>query len=82
MAVASWGLFWWLAFPRHEICALTFPAPAGCGAGRVPEATFWTVVTVALLGAAVFAPAARWRRLGGIGLFGAAVWGFFAVLYA
>jgi hypothetical protein len=85
-AAAGWVVFWWLAVPRHQICSLTFPAPAGCGSGRVPVAAAWSLVTVALYGAmlvaAVRAPRSGWPVTAGLGLVIAVVAGYFSVLYA
>lgn len=45
-AIAVAGIFglWWLALPRHEVCVMTHPAPAGCGDHRVLPALIWTVL--------------------------------------
>ncbi|GIM95029.1 hypothetical protein [Paractinoplanes toevensis] len=86
LLVVGWGAFWWLAVPRHEICALTFPAPAGCGAGRVAVAALWSLITAVLYGVALLvavrAPRSRWPVTVALALILAVVYGFFAVLYA
>ncbi|MFC6018153.1 hypothetical protein ACFP2T_18330 [Plantactinospora solaniradicis] len=88
LTVAAWSAFWWLAVPRHEICAMTLPAPAGCGSGRVPVAALWSVVTLGLYAVVLLlAPrmsGRRWWGMGGavLGLIVGVVWGYFSVLYA
>jgi hypothetical protein len=86
MTLAAWLIFWWLAVPRHEICPMKLPAPAGCNSGRVPVAAFWTVVTGALYGVtlllATLRPDRRWWFAGLLGLLLAAVRGWYSVLYA
>jgi hypothetical protein len=86
LTVAALGVFWWLAVPRHEICAMTLPAPAGCGSGRVPVAVLWSAVTVGLYGAVLLlaakASTRRWAMVAGLGLIVGATWGYSAVLYA
>jgi hypothetical protein len=78
--------FWWLAVPRHDICPMLLPPPAGCGSGRVPVAVLWSAVTVALYGAVVLLaarkPGRRWGVAAFVGLVIGVVWGHFAVLYA
>jgi hypothetical protein len=81
LLAAACAAFWWLAFPRHEICSLTFPAPPGCNADRVPIAALWSVAAAACYAGVVFLPA-RARVTAVLGLVIAVVWGFFAVLYA
>jgi hypothetical protein len=84
--MGAWGAFWWLAVPRHEICAMTLPAPAGCGTHRVPLATLWSVVTaglyVVVLRLAARAPRSRWWIVAAFALIIGVVWGYFSVLYA
>jgi hypothetical protein len=86
LLLGAWAVYWWLAVPRHDICPLTLPAPAGCGSGRVPVATFWTVGTGVLYGLtlllAVLRPDRRWWFTGLLGLVVAAVRGWYSVLYA
>lgn len=86
LTVGAWAAYWWLAVPRHEICAMTLPAPAGCGSGRVPVAALWSVVTLGLYGvvllSAVRAPRRRWGSVAVLGLIIGAVWGYFSVLHA
>ncbi|MGC5052226.1 hypothetical protein ACLQ2S_12320 [Micromonospora sp. DT48] len=65
IAAAAWVGYWWLAVPRHDLCAAVLPAPAGCrAADRVPTATTWTVVVaviaLAAAGLAVVRPRRRW----------------------
>ena len=84
VAVAACAGYWWLAIPRHDICAMVLPAPAGCAAaGRLPAASLWTAVVV-ILGAVTVAGAFGRRRLlvtGLAGLVVAAPYGYFSVLY-
>jgi hypothetical protein len=86
LTAGAWAVFWWLAVPRHEICALTLPAPAGCGSGRVPLATLWSVLTAGCYGAVVLAaaraPGRWWGIAAALGLIIAVIWGYFSVLYA
>jgi hypothetical protein len=86
MTLAAWLIFWWLAVPRYEICPAIHPAPAGCHSGRVPVAVFWTVVTGALYGLtlllATLRPDRRWWFAALLGLFLAALRGWYSVLYA
>ncbi|MEU4624924.1 hypothetical protein AB0G04_33745 [Actinoplanes sp. NPDC023801] len=86
LTLAAWLMFWWLALPRHDICQMTLPAPAGCNRDRVPVAVFWTVVTGALYGVTallrVWRPGRRWWFTGLFSLFVAAVWGYWDVLFA
>jgi hypothetical protein len=85
VALGAWSVFWWLAVPRHEICAMTYPAPAGCGSARVPVATFWSAVTAGSYGVMLLLGARRyehgWWVVGLLGLIVGSVWGFFSVLY-
>jgi hypothetical protein len=86
LTVAAWAAFWWLALPRHDICAMTRPAPAGCDSGRVPVAVLWSAVTAVLYGVVLFlavkAPERRWRVVVLLGLITAVAAGYFSVLYA
>lgn len=86
LTVVSWGVFWWLAIPRHEICPMIRPAPAGCNSGRVPVAGFWTAATAFTYLILVFLerrPAhSRWRTLALLVLVLALARGFHAVLFA
>ncbi|GAA0455934.1 hypothetical protein Ade02nite_04750 [Paractinoplanes deccanensis] len=86
LAVGGWLVFWWLAVPRHDICAMVYPAPAGCGADRVPVAALWTVVTAVLYGIVLFsAGRPRRRRPGTLALTGLTITapcGYVSVLYA
>ncbi|MEV4512236.1 hypothetical protein AB0K00_25140 [Dactylosporangium sp. NPDC049525] len=85
VTVGAWLGFWWLAVPRHEICAMTLPAPAGCGSGRVPVAVLWSAITLGLYGVVLLVaakvPRRRWGILAVLGQIIAAAWGYFAVLY-
>ncbi|WP_146017573.1 hypothetical protein [Verrucosispora sp. ts21] len=88
IAVAAWAGYWWLAVPRHDICAAVLPASAGCRiADRVPTATLWTVIVAALWSATVVLAFARPRgsRLpfvaGTTVLIIAALLGYRSVLY-
>ncbi|GIE29337.1 hypothetical protein Ait01nite_023820 [Actinoplanes italicus] len=85
--LGAWLAYWWLAYPRHEVCAMKLPAPAGCSSlARTPVATFWTVVTGTLYAAtlllAAWRPGRRWWFAPLFGLFLSAVCGYFAVLHA
>ncbi|MFK3985608.1 hypothetical protein ACI2K4_35245 [Micromonospora sp. NPDC050397] len=86
LTVGAWGVFWWLAVPRHDICAMTLPAPAGCGSSRLPVAAFWSVVAAGLYGGVLLfaakVPERRWRMLAVLGLVAGAVCGYYSVLYA
>jgi hypothetical protein len=86
LTLGACSAFWWLAIPRHEICALTYPAPAGCGSARIPTATVWTAVIAASYGVTLLLAARRhehrWLIAGLLGLAAEAVGGFFSVLYA
>ncbi len=89
VAGAAWAGFWWLAVPRHDLCAAILPAPAGCrSVDRVPTATLWTVIVAVLyLTAATTAlvrPAGRWWPFttAMAVLTVAGVWGLWSVLYA
>ncbi len=88
IAVAAWAGYWWLAVPRHDICAAVMPAPAGCRiADRVASATLWTalvaVLWLATVAVAFARPRGRWWPFGvGIAVLAvAALWGYRAVLY-
>lgn len=50
---------WYLAIPRHEICAAIYPSPPGCGDHRVPAATLWTVVLALTALASIVSAAMR-----------------------
>ncbi|GIJ20510.1 hypothetical protein [Micromonospora lutea] len=89
VAVAAWAGYWWLAVPRYDLCAAVLPAPAGCrSADRVPAATLWTVIVMALLLAtaalAVVRPGGRrWPIAVALAVLAVtALWGFRTVLYA
>jgi hypothetical protein len=86
LTLAASSAFWWLAIPRHEICALTYPAPAGCGSARIPTATLWTAVTAASYGVTLLLAARqhqrRWWIAGLPALAAEAACGFVSVLYA
>ena len=82
LLVATWAAIWWLAAPRHDFCAMTYPAPAGCGAGRVSLAVRWSGITAVLYAALLLVPDRRWRTTAGLALVIAAVWAWFSVLYA
>jgi hypothetical protein len=86
LTVVAWGAFWWLAVPRHDICAMTLPAPAGCGSGRVRVAALWSVVTAGLYGVVLLlaarVPRRRWGIVAVLGLMIGVVWGYFSVLHA
>lgn len=86
LLAVAWGIYWWLAVPRHEICAMTLPAPAGCSRGRVPVAAFWTAATAGLYGITVFLkirrPRSRWGIVALLVLILGVVRGYFSVLYA
>jgi hypothetical protein len=86
VTVGACGAYWWLAVPRHEICAMTLPAPAGCGSGRVPAAALWSVITVGLYGAGLLVaarmPGRRWRVAAVLGLIIGVAWGYLSVLHA
>ncbi|WP_127503346.1 hypothetical protein [Actinoplanes solisilvae] len=84
LALAAWAAFWWLAVPRHDICSLTFPAPAGCSSARVPVAAVWSAVIASSYVVLLFFAARRHGAwvVGLLGLVIGAVWGFYSVLYA
>jgi hypothetical protein len=86
LAAVAWGTYWWLAVPRHQICAMTLPAPAGCSRGRVPVAALWSAATAGLYGVAVFLrirrPRSRWYIVALVALVLGTIRGYFLVLYA
>jgi hypothetical protein len=86
LTLAAWAVFWWLAVPRHDICPMIRPAPAGCFSGRVPVAASWTVITGCLYGAMLLLATRRFRRrwwfLALAGLVASVAWGYWAVLFA
>jgi hypothetical protein len=86
LLAVGWSTYWWLAVPRHQICAMTLPAPAGCSSGRVPVAALWSAVTAFVYVAMVFlevkAPRSRWRIVAILVLIIGVFQGYFLVLYA
>lgn len=87
LLVAAWAAFWWLAVPRHEICAMKLPAPAGCNSvARVPVAAVCTLSTAVLYGVLLLfelrTPRSRWRIPAVLALVIGIVTSHYAVLYA
>jgi hypothetical protein len=85
LAVAL-GIYWWLAVPRHEICPMIRPAPAGCNSARVPVAAFWSAATAGAYGILMFLkikrPRSRWTTIVLLALIFGVFQGYFSVLYA
>ena len=86
LLAVAWGVNWWLAVPRHQFCAMTLPAPAGCNSGRVPVAAFWSAATggayAVLVSLELRRPRSRWRIVALLALLLGVIQGYFAVLYA